>query len=346
MIGSGALSLSVAGQFAARGARVTLIDMAVPDEERPYPIEAQGARTFRAVLEARTGSFAALSRAQIVAVTAAASRYESLFPAMLPFVREGQTVVLFPASFGGIRLKEQLKGRDMTVCEAVSFPYVCDLAPDGGIYVHSVKKELRVSVSPSDRTREALDLLGDYFDGFVPARNFLETSMDNINMTLHPLPVLLNAHGVERTLSDFRHFLDGVTSRVGRLMERMDAERMAIGAAYGLELHTALDQLKAYYGERGLETLTDYLSSPAGPYAKVRGYGLDSRYIKEDVPYLVVAGVSLARAAGVPAPMMELCVRLACAMGETDYYAVGYTLEKLGLAGLSVSGILRRVEAL
>ncbi len=61
------------------------------------------------------------------------------------------------------------------------------------------------------------------------------------------------------------------------------------------------------------------------------------------MPYLVVAGLSLADAAGVPAPTMELCVQLASAIMDVDYRSSGYTLARLGLEGLDREGILAAV---
>lgn len=223
---------------------------------------------------------------------------------------------------------------------------MCDLRCDGTLYIHSIKKELRMAVCPVHRTDSVIGMLNGYFDVFAPARNFLETSLDNMNMTLHPLPVLMNMYSVERALDAFRHFIDGVTPAVGRLLEKMDRERIAIGDAYGLRLTPAIDQLKAYYGECGRNTIADYVSALDGPYPNVKGFGLNSRYITEDVPYLVVAGLSLGKAAGVSAPVMELCVQLASAVMNVDYLASGYSLARLGLEGLDCEGILAKVEAL
>lgn len=98
------------------------------------------------------------------------------------------------------------------------------------------------------------------------------------------------------------------------------------------------------HGDRGRNTITDYVTALDGPYTEVKGFGLKSRYVTEDVPYLVVAGLSLAEAAGVPAPTMELCVQLASAIMDVDYRSAGYSLARLGLDGLDRDGILATVR--
>ena len=85
---------------------------------------------------------------------------------------------------------------------------------------------MRVAVKPKEKTEETLALLNSFFDIFEPAQNSLETSLDNMNMTLHPLPLLLNVGAAERGGKDFYHFIEGISPTVGLLIEQLDEERM------------------------------------------------------------------------------------------------------------------------
>jgi opine dehydrogenase len=360
VIGSGPLSLSIAGQLAHRGAEVTYVDLSAQASASPEPvIRFRGAVEYDAHLAGVTrdlggvgggvgvGTRAGAGGADLVLVAVTPSYYDRIFSHLADSLRDGQVIAFFPASFGALTFRAFLKARrpgvEVTICEVVSFPYVCDLRPDGTVFVHGIKKELRAAVSPTSQTGPVLATLNRYLDILIPAKSFLETSLDNMNMTLHPLPVLLNLHATETAPATFRHFIDGVTPSIGRLLEKLDAERMAIGRAYGLSLTSAIDQLKTYYGDRGRDTIAEYVTAPDGPYPNVKGFGIRSRYVTEDVPYLVVAGLSLADAAGVPAPTMELCVQLASAIMDVDYRSSGYTLARLGLEGLDREGILAAV---
>ena len=98
-----------------------------------------------------------------------------------------------------------------------------------------------------------------------------------------------------------------------------------------------------YYGERGLKTLGEYASSEKGPYTSVKGYGLNSRYVVEDVPYLLVAAASLEKSCGIPTPIMDVCINLASAIMQTDYVKYGYSLENMGLKGFTKEEIYQRV---
>ena len=63
------------------------------------------------------------------------------------------------------------------------------------------------------------------------------------------------------------------------------------------------------------------------------------RYITEDVPYLLVPIDLLAKKAGLRPVIMESVIHLASAYNDTDYFTAGRTLEKMGLADMSVEEI-------
>lgn len=331
VIGNGVLSLSVAAQMAVRGGQVTYIDLSgkLPEGDC-VPLKVSGVMEYRTQLDQVCHSFDSVNDAEIVAVTVTGSSHEEVFDHLVPRIRDGQMVVFFPACFGALRLLKRLRGLEkrITLCEAVSFPCVCEGREPFGLYVQGVKNSLRMAVHPTEDTQQAIALLNRYFDLFQPAQNLYETSLDNMNMTLHPLPVLLNAARAEREPENFRHYIDGISPAVGQLMEALDKERMAIGRALGLKLTSARDQLVEYYGERGLDTMWEYASSPRGPYPEVKGFGLRSRYVEEDVPYLLVPAAGLAERCGVPTPVMDLCIRLASMLMGTDYEKTGCSIEK------------------
>jgi len=349
VIGTDALSLCLAAQMAHHDAGVVYVDArkgtAVQELDAPW-IRVTGEADYSSRLTKITSSYSSVAESGIVVIAAPASYHPDVFEQVIPLIHSGQTFVLFPACFGAINLKRAAlwKNCDITICEAVSFLNVCEMQGENTVFIQSEKSSMRMAVSPSERTRETLELLNRYFGILSHAENFLETSMDNINMVLHPLPLLLNIRYADTNISEFRHYVDGVTPTVGKLLEQLDEERLAIGNAFGLNLNSALFQLKEYYGDRNLPSLTEYVSSESGPYPLVKGYGLDSRYITEDVPFLLVAAASLGKACGIETPVMDLCIHLAALIHQTDYSAIGCTLEKMGLENRTPSEIRSYLE--
>ncbi|NLX63052.1 MAG: opine dehydrogenase, partial [Tissierellia bacterium] len=78
--------------------------------------------------------------------------------------------------------------------------------------------------------------LKDVYPSLNPAKNVLQTTLQNGNPIIHPPITLLNAGLVERTGGNFYFYEEGVTPAVGRLIEGLDKERIAIGKKLGLEI--------------------------------------------------------------------------------------------------------------
>ena len=229
-------------------------------------------------------------------------------------MRTGQMLVMFPGYFmaesmAGIFLRSGKDG--IPICEITSAPVVCDTAADGSILIHKRKNSLKFASHEGRGKQEAFAFMRKFLPMLSLASNTTETSLENINSVLHPLPILLNLAAVNKRPGSFRHFFDGVDENVSILMHLMDEERCAVGRSLGLRLEPVLDQLKSYYGYNEAASIYEYIRSPDCPYGEIRGFGLDSRYITLDVPNLVAKTCALARAKKVPTPIFDSCLTLA-----------------------------------
>jgi opine dehydrogenase len=174
------------------------------------------------------------------------------------------------------------------------------------------------------------DIFGGYVN-YIPGENLLEVDLDNLNQTVHPLPVLLNYGDIERNPETFRHYMDGISPLVSEKMMQMDEERLAIGNAFALKLMPVMEQWKMYYGHNESKTYHEFVNSPESPYRDVVGHNVKSRYLTEDVPGLNVPALQLAEKVEVETPVIELTVRLTSWLHSVDYVSEGTTLEKLGV---------------
>ena len=351
VIGNGALALSVAIQLSQKGCTVTYIDISENQKiknrylDKPEIVVIDRGR-YSVSLSKVTDNYESVQNAHIIVIAVTSSCYEPVFAHILPLIHTGQHVLFMPACYGAILFKKALresKIKDLTISEATSFPYVCDLS-DEGLIVHGKKQTLTIAVSPLSKLDSEITLYNSLFEIFQPARNFLQTSLDNMNLTLHPLPILLNISAVEHSASSFRHYIDGYSETVGQLVERMDAERIAIGEKLDLPLTTALTQLKNYYGDSQAQTIREYVTNLQGPYPDVKGFGLDSRYVTEDVPGLLVSASSIASQLGIKVPIIDLCISLANAITNRNFHKSGFTIEKLGFDKLTTIEIQNTIE--
>jgi opine dehydrogenase len=270
-----------------------------------------------------------------------------IFKKMIPHLRDGQHVIIVPGNYGGFLLKKMMLDAgvnpEISISGTASLPYACRISQYNTVTIYKKKYQLKIAISPVEYSSTVLDIMNDVFSGYIEfsaGPNLLTIDLDNVNYSLHPLPLLLNYGHIEKNPDTFRHYIDGVTPLISDLMMKMDEERMAIGNALGLGLTSTMEQLKTYYGQNESKTYYEYVNSEQSPYKDIVGHNVRSRYITEDVPCLHVPAIELARLAGIDVPIVETCVKLSSLLHGVNYAVEGTTLEKLGLGGKSVSEIV------
>lgn len=68
---------------------------------------------------------------------------------------------------------------------------------------------------------------------------------------------------------------------------------------------------------------------------------IDHRYLWEDVPMSLVPIASLGDHLETPTPTIKAIIHMASLLNQTDYWSIGRTVEKMGLAGFTVAQIRR-----
>ena len=151
----------------------------------------------------------------------------------MPRSSGGQLIALLPGNLGTLEFASILGRAGAPGCllaESDTAPYVCrKTAPDGAV-IWGIVPALGVGVFPSARTTEAR---GDapLFPGASAYGDVLTAGLAALNPVVHPPGVLLNAGRVERSRGEFYFYEEGVTPGVGRVIEALDRERLALGAA-------------------------------------------------------------------------------------------------------------------
>ena len=350
VLGSGNGGQAIAAYLKLCGKRVALYDRF---PEFLAPIQAQGgihlegvSRTGFAQLDLICSDVAqAVADAEIIFVVLPAFAHAYIAQELAGCLRDGQTVVVCPGATGGALEFRAVWTRcgctaQVRLCETNSLFYAAR-AQNGTAVISGVKDELSLAALPAQDTQAILDDLADVYPQLIPAANVLETSLNNMNTVVHPLPVLLNAGRIESGVP-FRHYFDGITPAVGELVEKLDRERVAVGAAYGLKI-LSLREAYVHYYHVSAEKMSD-LCHMTEAHAGIMAPGtLDSRLILEDVPMGLVPISALGRAAGVPTPILDAVIVLTGALVGQDFRTSGRTLESLGLAGCSKDELLARL---
>lgn len=287
----------------------------------------------------------AVQGAEVIFVVLPAFAHAYVAQQLAGCLTDGQTVVVCPGATGGALEFRAVWDRagctaKVRLCETNSLFYAAR-ASDGVATISGVKDELSLAALPAADTQGIIDDLADVYPQLIPAANVLETSLNNMNTVVHPLPVLLNAGRIESG-ERYRHYMDGITPAIGDLIEQMDQERLAVGRAYGLDILSLRDAYVHYYHVQAekMSDLCHLSTAHAGIMAPTK---LDSRLIVEDVPMGLVPISALGKAAGVPTPIIDSVITLAGALVKQDFWQTGRTLKSLNIAGLTREELLARL---
>jgi len=347
VLGAGAGGTAAAFDCASHGHEVRLFDFAqfprnIAAIAEKGGINAEGYISgFGAIAYAGHDIDEALRDAELIYVVGPAYSTEPFGAAVAGKLRAGQTVIVSPSSCGGALAFKRAAGlalndESIRVAETSTLHYAVRLTEPGKIRVFlKLKAGNLLAALPGAHTREILALIADVYPGMEPGRNVLQTSLQNANPIIHPAVTLSNAARIEMTGGDFLFYEDGVSDSVGRLIEALDDERIAIGRALGLTIlpdpEMGMRQgymLEANYGSA-------YRKAPG-----FRGIGaqpqLDHRYINEDVGYGLVFMSELGRQVGVATPGIDAVIQVASIVMARDYRAESLrTPATLGIAGRS-----------
>jgi opine dehydrogenase len=291
----------------------------------------------------------ALTDADLVMIACAVEGHEPMMEAAVRYLKDSQVVVFNTGYWAGLRFADLLKKHksNVVIAETSILLYLCVIEGPAKVRIDGIKNEVPFAAFPSKHNQYVHDIIKNVIPNFVLGNSILDVNLNNINWIFHPAILLMNLALIERTGGDFTFYREGVTPRVGRLVDKIDEERVAIGKAYGLNLEPVHKWLSKFYGAEGTNMYDSFHSCKAyepSRYVHVLKNLDKSNFITEDVTYGLVSVASLAEVAGIQTPTINALVDIANAINMQDYRANGITMNKLGLAGLNVNQISRVVH--
>lgn len=350
VLGAGNGGQAIAGFLGLSGYDVSLYDIVeskISELQEKGGIQLEGRiKGFGKVGCITTDIEEAVRGAEIIMVTTVANAHRAVAKSLAPFVEEGQVIILNPGrTCGALVFKQTLKdcGCTKRYClgEAQTLVYACRVVENGRVNVIGVKDEVFLSGLPAVDTDYILEKINPIYPSFIKTDNVLRTSLENIGAMFHPCVLLFNAATIER--NDVFWFYRDMTERVAEFIEKFDAERLAVGKAYGIELLGVKDWIKFAYKDTEGETLCERMrNNPA--YHDIKSPStIFTRQLTEDIPTGVLPIIQLGKAAGIETPLLESMVRICEALLNMDLHTNGRTLKNLGLDGMDKEGILRYV---
>jgi opine dehydrogenase len=249
----------------------------------------------------------------------------------------GHTLLLIPNTI------RKVGGRLGIYCDSSSLPFICRKSAPARINITRAAQILYFAAFPGEKVAAAADDVRQVFPHIEPTPSLLHTVFPYTNAIHHPPALLLNIGRVESTGGDYHHYYDGITPSVGRLIDALDAERLAVAAALGVRIEP-LPQFffrMGYTNASGRDGGTAYdVFHNSEPNRWIKApTTIDHRFLNEDVPYGLVAIAELGHVAQLPTPCADAVIEIASIVAGRSYRRDGLTRDRMGIGTLSVSQV-------
>lgn len=357
VLGSGNGGCALAFDFAQHGHRVSLFDF----PEFPVNIQAVSVNGgihaigdlmgFAPVSYAGHDLARAIEEADLILLVGPAYSTREFALACRNDLKPGQVVIVCPGSSGGCLEFVHSAGINpregkIIVAETSTLPYAVRAVEPGRIKVYlRLRGGVLLAAYPASKTSQVIDRIQDLFPFITPAANVLQTSLQNGNPVIHPAVTLLNAAQIERTAGDFLFYESGVTPAVGRLMEAIDQERIAIGQTLGF--HVLPDpEIGCTQGYMQLPNYDTGFSTAPGFRGIKAQHSLDHRYFQEDIGFGMVFMKCLGDQLGVDVSNMSALIQIVSVLMNRDYLAEApRTLQRYGLGSHSAEELIMELQS-
>ncbi len=324
ILGAGAVGPASAALAVSRGHQVTLWS---PRGGGTHGIgatlTAEGVLSGTAKVDVAVDAGRALSGAEVVMVSVPPHALGPVLRRIAPMLKDGVPVVLAPShSLAPLLLDRLLArlGRRAPVGAMSVPPVVASRTGPDRVKVLTVRERVEIAAVPAAETGPLARLCAALFGvTFVPLSDALGSAVATAEPVLQAAVAIGNLTRIEGAEDWDVHA--GMTPAVCRVMARLDAERLALAAAYGHAVPSLATQLQGAGGvpEGPLPEMARALAAALGPTPGPQG--LDAAHLAESVTYGLGLWLRLAEARGVPMPLTASSVALLEAMWGTTLTA-------------------------
>ena len=286
----------------------------------------------------------AVTSAEVIVVALPGYGHKAAFDAALPHLKPGQPVIISShCSFGALYLSKGLAERGVKLPISVWGTTLLTgrLQPDmTTVKVNTVRQKVDIATLPKSDIDAGHALCTELFgDRFVKRDGVMAISLSNLNPQNHLGIALLNLTRMEKGETWGQG--DNITPTVGRVIETLDEERLAIAATLGLSVRTVREHFSlSFHVPMGTVSEMNQQMHAEGR----GGFGpttVDSRYIYEDVPFGLVPTSLLGRLAGKPTMLHDAGIAIMSAATGHDLPGQNDLLPALGIDSLTIDQVAK-----
>jgi opine dehydrogenase len=278
----------------------------------------------------------AVRGAQLVLIPVPATAQEDIARALAPHLESGQVIFLPPGTFGSYVMNETVRAAgsraEIAWAETGTLPYLARKQAADEVRITIRAARLPTGAYPAKRSEHAFAVIRQAYQVIEPCEDALSGALMNAGPIIHPPLILMNAAALQH-FERWDIHNEGTQPSVRAVTDRLDLERVAVREAIG-------------YAPPHFP-LRDHYTSDRWMYGDAHKRLVDSgdwrehidlhthRYMTEDTVMGLAFLASVARWAGVDAPLANGLLAVAGGILGRDLRHGPRTLEALGLASHS-----------
>ena len=289
--------------------------------------------------------------------------HRPFFEKLIPCLEDGQIVHIFPDNFGSLVLRKMMAEAGCKANVIIggwsSSTYGSRVDIHGGVITHKIRVyyraiTLRGAAMPACDTEAFLEsanflpsmdaVTGG--DGVVAADTALDTGLSNVNPVLHCPGAILGVSTMQNfgkifgdDRSKFSIYSHTYCEAISEVQYSFYQEECALAKAMGVGIQPY--EREHFFSREnvlgqeymGLDYLIPFEAQDPIQYG-TGPFDMENRYITEDIPIGCNVYSQLGRAFGVPTPVIDSMITLACTILRRDLLKTGYTLDDLGVGGM------------
>lgn len=276
----------------------------------------------------------AVKDVDVILVVTPASAHRSIAKKIAPSLSQDQIVLLNPGrTFGAVEFRRIIEQeRDpfpIFIAETQTLLFTSRQLKKNEVKILKIKNSVDFSAFPEKDNFFIYDTLKDVFPQLNPVDDYLEVTLNNIGMLLHPALSLMNAGAMDGG-KKFKFYKEGATPRLCEVLERIQLELYEIFEKLGLKQIRYCNWAQSSYGVKeecifkAIQSVNAYknISAPKT---------LITRYFIEDVPTGLVPTASLGEYLQIDTPIINSIINIASILCGIDFKQEGRTIEKLEL---------------
>lgn len=270
----------------------------------------------------------AIKDPDLILITTPATSHKDIAEQIAKSIKKETLIVLNPGrTFGALEFQTVYKQYNriykQTIAETQTIIYTCRKVSDDSVNIISLKSDVLISTFDPGKNKKVILRLPECIQKyFIPAKSMIETSLGNVGMILHCAPLLLNTGWTESKNTVYKYYYDGITPTVGKMIEKIDQERVLVSELLGQKVETAQEWFKRTYHVQG-SNLYECIQNNKAYQTIDAPRSLEHRYIYEDVPCGLVPLEALGKILGLEMKNTGVIIDLANSLTDVDFRKEG-----------------------